>query len=667
MTNINQVELNINTIRFLAVDAVEKAKSGHPGAPMGAATLAYVLWDKFLKHNPKDPCWPDRDRFVLSAGHASMLLYSLLYLTGYHISLDDIKQFRQLGSKTPGHPEYGVTPGVEATTGPLGQGFACGIGMAIAERWLSQRYNRDGYEIINHNTYALISDGDMQEGVASEAASLAGTMKLGKIIYLYDSNDIQQDGKTNLAFQEKVGQRFESYGWNVIGPLDGLNVKELENAILCAKTQNERPNLIICKTIIGYGSLNKQGTNLAHGEPLGVEEVRLTKENLGWEYRNSFSIPPETLKHFRRALDRGKMAQDQWQEKFNRYASFYPEAAKEFLLLMAGELNKGWDKNLSHLFIDPKSNISTRDASGKILNAIADSVPLLIGGSADLAGSTRTKLNGYGDINSSDFSGRNIHFGLREHAMGAITNGLALHRGVIPFASTFLIFSDYMRPSMRLAAMMRLRVIYIFTHDSIGLGEDGPTHQPIEQIMNLRMVPNLVVIRPADATETVEAWKVAMTRKKGPTALILTRQSLPILDRTVLASVEGVRKGGYVLWESDRTPRVIFIGTGSEVHIALEAGKILMSKGVSVRVVSLPSWTLFDEQSSEYKAKVLPPEIKTRISIEAGTPIGWERYVGLEGEAIGISEFGMSAPGELLFKNFHLTSNNLVEKALKNL
>jgi transketolase len=664
MQELDLTAQNINTIRFLAVDAVEKAKSGHPGTPMGAAAIAYVLWDKFLKHNPEDPNWFNRDRFVLSAGHASMLLYSMLYLTGYSVSLNDIKQFRQLGSITPGHPEFGLTPGVEATAGPLGQGFANGVGMAIAEMWLARRYNRPGYEIINHNTFALISDGDLQEGISSEAASLAGTLKLGKLIYLYDSNDIQQDGKTIASFQENVAQRFLAYGWNVIGPIDGLNVIEVENALLAAKGQTAKPNLIICRTIIGYGSPNKAGTNLAHGEPLGLEEVRLSKENLNWKYQEPFSVPADSLDYFRKAIVEGKKAQNQWQELMDNYKVAYASESTELASIINGNLSKDWDNNLFSIS-ETKTPLATRDVSGKVLNAIAVSIPNLIAGAADLAGSTRTYLKGYGDFSAENYAGRNIRFGLREHAMGAITNGLVLHGGIIPCIGTFLVFSDYMRPTIRLAAMMRLRIIYVFSHDSIGVGEDGPTHQPVEQIMSLRLIPNLTVIRPADTAETIEAWKIALTNKKGPTALILTRQGVPVLNRESLGSADGVKKGGYILWESSPQPQAILIGTGSELQIALEAGKLLKEKGVSSRVVSLPCWSIFDQQSEEYKQGVFPSQIKVRLSIEAGTRIGWERYIGFNGKAIGLDCFGISAPGELVYKYFKLTANEMVEIALK--
>jgi transketolase len=665
MQNINIDELSINTIRFLSVDAVEKAKSGHPGTPMGAATLAYVLWDRFLKHNPKDPQWINRDRFVLSAGHASMLLYSLLFLTGYDLSLEEIKNFRQWGSKTPGHPEYGLTPGVETTTGPLGQGFANGVGMAIGERILSQRFNRPGFEIFDHYTYALVSDGDMEEGVSSEAGSLAGALKLGKLIYLYDSNQIQQDGPTSDSLLENVALRFQAYDWNVIGPIDGMDAEAVNSALITAQSQKLRPNLIICRTIIGYGSPNKAGTEKAHGEALGEDEVRLTKENLQWPFKEPFAVPEDALTHFRKATDRGKGLQEGWQTRFDEYRQKYPELAQQIESEMRGELPTGWDQELEQQLNNFTKSTATRDASGVLLNHIASKVPSLWGGAADLAVSTRTLLKGSGDFSAGNYAGRNLRFGLREHAMGAITNGIALHGGIIPFAASFLIFSDYMRPPMRLASLMKLRIIYIFSHDSIALGEDGPTHQPVEQLMGLRMIPNLMLIRPADATETLEAWKIAMFRREGPTALILTRQPVPVLDRSALSPASGVRKGGYILWESGTNPQVILMGTGSEVHTALEAGRILKGKNIAARVVSLPCWSLFDSQSESYRNGVLPPEISARISIEAGTPLGWEHYVGLKGHAIGISRFGASAPGNVIYEKLGLTAQQVVDEALR--
>jgi transketolase len=658
-------ELCINTIRFLAVDAVEKAKSGHPGAPLGQAAMAYVLWDKFLKHNPADSGWADRDRFILSAGHASSLLYSLLYLTGYGLSLQELMEFRQWGSRTPGHPEYGLTPGVEATTGPLGQGFANGVGMAMAERWLAQRYNRPGYEIINHNTYAIVSDGDLQEGIASEAASLAGTLRLGKLIYLYDDNDISIEGTTDITFAEDVGRRFQAYGWRVIGPIDGINILAVDQALRTAQADASQPNLIICRTVIGYGSPNKAGTASAHGEPLGPEETRLTKEHLGWYYRDPFMVPAEVLKHFRLALERGNVHQKKWQNLLKSYSREYPEQAEQLAADISGKIPDGWDAGLADLFQSSDKPMATREASGRVMNVIAGEVSAFAGGSADLAPSIKTNLKGLGEYGCQDYCGRNMHFGVREHAMGAICNGMSLHKGIIPYGATFLIFSDYMRASIRLAALMKIRVVYIFSHDSVALGEDGPTHQPVEQLMSLRLIPDLVTIRPADATETAEAWKIALERSQGPTALVLSRQNLPVLDRAALAPASGVKQGGYILWEAGKSPQVILIGTGSETHIALEAGKMLEQKGVKARVVSLPSWELFEAQSADYRHSILPPDIRARVSIEAGVRLGWEKYVGHEGIAIGLSHFGASAPGDVIYKQWGLTAQNVADTALR--
>ncbi|MFQ6122046.1 MAG: transketolase [Dehalococcoidales bacterium] len=657
-------ELCINTMRFLAVDAVQKANSGHPGAPMGAAPMAYVLWDRFLKHNPNDPKWLDRDRFVLSCGHASAMLFALLYLTGYNLPLEELKQFRQWESKTPGHPEYGLTPGVETTSGPLGQGFANGVGMAIAERWLAVNYNRPGHEIIDHYTYAIVSDGDLMEGVSSEAASLAGTLRLGKLIYLYDDNDISIEGNTDITFTENVSQRFQAYGWHVVGPINGMDVASVEQAIRTAQAETIHPSLIICRTIIGYGSPNKAGTGAVHGEPLGEEEVRLTKQNLGWTYDEPFTVPPEVLAHFRRAKERGRRYQQEWQKKLEAYRQAYPDDARQLEEDLRGDLPEGWDSDLAGLFKSGDKPIATRVASGQVMNAIAPKVHSLMGGAGDLAPSTKTILKDKGDFGATNYRGRNLHFGVREHAMGGIATGLALHGGIIPYAATFLIFSDYMRPPIRLAAMMGLRVIYIFTHDSVGIGEDGPTHQPVEQLMGLRAIPNLVVIRPADATETVEAWKIALQRREGPTALILTRQNLPVLDREALAPASGVQRGGYILWEAAALPEVILIGTGSEVHIALEAGKLLQEKGIAARVVSLPSWELFDAQPEEYRSSVLPASVRARVSMEAGVPLGWERYVGSHGVVIGLSRFGASAPGRVIYQQLGLTAQHMAEEAL---
>ena len=665
MTTPEFDELCINTMRFLAVDAVQKANSGHPGAPMGAAAMAYVLWDRFLKHNPDDPKWPDRDRFVLSCGHASAMLYALLYLTGYRLPLEELKQFRQWGSKTPGHSEYGPTPGVETTTGPLGQGFANGVGMAIAERWLAANYNRPGHEIINHYTYAIVSDGDLMEGVSSEAASLAGTLRLGKLIYLYDDNDISIEGNTDITFTENVSQRFQAYGWHVVGPINGLDIASVDSAIRMAQAESSRPSLIICQTIIGYGSPNKAGTASAHGEPLGEEEVRLAKERLGWTYEQPFTVPPEVLAHFRQAPERGKHYQEGWQDRLKAYRQAYPDEAGQLEEALRGDLPEGWDSDLADLFKSGDKPIATRAASGQVMNAIAPKVHFLMGGAGDLAPSTKTILKDKGDFAVNNYYGYNMHFGVREHAMGGIASGMALHGGVIPYTATFLIFSDYMRPPIRLAAMMKLRVIYIFSHDSVGLGEDGPTHQPVEQLVGLRTVPNLVVLRPADATETAEAWKIALQRRHGPTALLLSRQNLPVLDREVLAPASGVQRGGYVLWEAAAPPDVILIGTGSEVHISLEAGKLLQEKGVAARVVSLPSWELFDDQPAEYRHSVLPADIGARVSMEAGVLLGWERYVGPDGVAIGLSRFGASAPWQVIYQQLGLTAQHMADEALR--
>jgi len=655
----------LNTIRFLAVDAVEKANSGHPGAPMDMAAMAYTLWQRFLKHNPHNPDWTDRDRFILSAGHASMLLYALLYLTGYDLSLDDIKNFRQWGSRTPGHPEHGTTPGVEATTGPLGQGFANGVGMAIAERHLAARYNKPGFDIVDHYTYAVCSDGDLMEGVASEAASLAGTLKLGKLIYLYDNNHITIEGSTNITFKEDVGQRFRAYGWQVIGPIEGMSVEAIDAAIRQARSDSEHPSLIICNTTIGYGSPNKAGTNHAHGEPLGKEETLLAKQKLGWTYPEPFTVPEDVLKHFRTSVEKGIQLESDWNRMFDSYAKAYPEEARQFKVDINGDLPAGWDSSLDTMFASMMKPIATREASELVINALAAKIPSFMGGSADLAPSTKTLIKNAGDFNSTTHAGRNLHFGVREHAMGAVANGMSLHGGVIPYTATFLIFYDYMRPSLRLAALTGDRVVFIFTHDSIGLGEDGPTHQPVEQLLGLRSVPNLTTIRPADAMETAEAWKLALEKGNGPTALILTRQALPVIDRNEMSLSSGVRRGGYTLWQSAEEPEIILIGTGSEVHIALEAARILKEKGIAARVVSLPSWEIFEAQSEEYRRSVIPPEIKARISIEAGSTLGWCRYTGDGGVAIGIDHFGASAPGKVLYDKFGITAQRVVAEAMR--
>ena len=658
-------ELCVNSLRFLAVDAVQKAKSGHPGMPMGAAVMAYVLWQRFLKHNPQDPSWANRDRFILSAGHASAMLYSLLYLSGYELPLEEIKSFRQWGSKTPGHPEYGLTPGVEATTGPLGQGFANGVGMAIAERRLAAQYNRPGHDIINHYTYAICSDGDMMEGVSSEAASLAGTLGLGKLIYLYDDNNISIEGDTDITFAEDAGQRFRSYGWQVIGPVDGMSEDAVDAAVKEAQADSKRPSLIICNTIIGYGSPNKANSGSAHGEPLGEEEVKLAKEKLGWQYEETFTVPDEALANFRQALDKGKKKQAEWQAKMQAYRSAYPEEAKQLELALSGELPAGWGDVLGGLFSTEDKPMATREASGKIINALAVKLPSLMGGSADLAPSTKTIIKDGGDFGADNYGGRNMHFGVREHAMGAIANGMALHGGIIPYTATFLIFYDYMRPPVRLAAMMHQRVIFVYTHDSIGLGEDGPTHQPVEQLAGMRAVPNLNVIRPADAVETAAAWKVAIESKNSPTALVLTRQKLPNLDREKMSAEGSAEKGGYILWQASEKPQVILMASGSEVHIALEAGKLLKEKGVDASVVSLPCWELFDEQPQQYRDKVLPPEVRARVSIEAAATMGWCRYTGSEGVNIGIDRFGASAPYQTIYEQLGLTAQRVMQETEK--
>jgi transketolase len=631
---------------------------------MGAAPMAYVLWTRFLKHNPTNPHWPDRDRFVLSAGHGSMLLYSLLHLTGYDLPLEELQNFRQWGSRTAGHPEHSLTPGVETTTGPLGQGFANGVGMAIAERFLAEHFNRPGHTMVDHTTYAIVSDGDLMEGVASEAASLAGHLGLGKLIYLYDDNHISIEGSTDLAFTEDVERRFEAYGWHVQRVDDGNDLAAIAAAIEAAQAATEQPSLIMVRTHIAYGSPGKQDTAEAHGAPLGEEEVRRTKENLAWPIEPSFYIPAEVLPHFREAMERGQAWEAEWRARFEAYAAEYPELAAEWQTAMNGQLLAGWDADLPD-FSPADGPLATRQVSGQVLNAIAPHLPTLLGGSADLAPSTNTLLKKYGDITGGDFSGRNLHFGVREHAMGSIANGMALHGGLIPYTGTFLVFSDYMRPPIRLAAMMGLPVIFIFTHDSVWLGEDGPTHQPIEQLAALRAIPSLIVLRPADAAETVEAWRVALTHRDGPVALALTRQKLPVLDRTERTDADGVARGAYVLADAEsERPDILLIATGSEVHLALEAREQLAEQGVKARVVSMPSWELFDRQPPTYRDQILPPTVTTRLAIEAGVPQGWQRYVGLAGEVIGLNRFGASAPYKTLMEKFGFTAENIASRAL---
>jgi transketolase len=658
-------QLSINTIRMLAVDAVEKARSGHPGMPMGTAALAYVLWTRFLKHNPANPQWPDRDRFVLSAGHGSMLLYSLLHLTGYDLPLDELKQFRQWGSRTPGHPEFGLTPGVETTTGPLGQGFANGVGMAIAEAFLAAHFNRPDHTIVNHYTYVIVSDGDLMEGVASEAASLAGHLQLGKLIYLYDDNGISIDGSTDLTFTEQVAMRFDAYGWHVQDISDGNDLSTLDAALRAAQAERTKPSLILVHTHIAYGSPGKQDSAEAHGAPLGAEEVKRTKEFFNWPQEPLFYVPDQALAHFRTAIERGQSQEAEWRSRFASYAATYPELAAEWQLALSRELPSGWEASLP-TFKAEDGSMATRVASGRVLNAIAPTVPYLIGGSADLATSNNTLLRGAGEFSPQNRGGRNLYFGVREHGMGAILNGITLHGGLIPYGATFLIFSDYMRPAIRLAALSELPVIYVFTHDSIGLGEDGPTHQPVEHLAALRAIPQLTVIRPADANETVVAWRVALTQQRGPVALVLTRQNLPIFDRTRMAAPDGLEQGAYVLIDvAGRTPDLILIASGSEVVLAVEACMQLAQQGVPTRVVSMPSWELFEQQPQAYRETVLPPSVHKRLAIEAGVPQGWRDYVGPEGDIIGLTRFGASAPAPVLMDKLGFNVPNVVARALK--
>ncbi len=672
-------QLCINTIRMLSVDAVEKANSGHPGAPMGLAAAAYLLWTRFLKYNPRNPSWPDRDRFVLSAGHASMLLYSMLHLTGYDVPLDQIKQFRQWGSRTPGHPERELTPGVETTTGPLGQGFGNGIGMAIAEAYLAARYNRPGHEIINHYTYAIVSDGDLMEGVAAEAASLAGHLRLCKLVYLYDNNHISLAASTDLTFTEDRAKRFEAYGWHAQIVEDGNDLAAMERALRAARSEITRPSLILLRTHIGFGSPGKQDSFESHGSPLGKEEVRLTKKNLGWPEEPPFFIPDEALARFRDSIAKGQQTEAEWKERFSAYAREFPELARELEQALRDELASRWDAAIPDFPADAKG-LATRVASGKILNAIAPKLPTLIGGSADLNPSTHTVLQKLGDFESpeKDFAasqgaagggfnhaGRNIHFGVREHAMGSICNGMAAHGGIIPFASTFLMFSDYMRPSIRLAALMELGVIYVFTHDSIGVGEDGPTHQPIEQLAALRSIPRLIVLRPADANETAVAWRVAIEARKHPVALALTRQNVPTLDRGQFAAADGLRRGAYVLSDAPNGKAdLILIASGSEVSLIVAAREKLLEQNIRARIVSMPSWELFNLQSEEYRNSVLPPSIRPRLAVEAALPQGWHRYVGDGGAVLGVERFGASAPGNVVMEKFGFTVANVVERAV---
>ena len=655
-------QLCTNTIRFLSADAVQKANSGHPGMPMGMADAAYVLWTQYLKHNPAHPAWVDRDRFVLSAGHGSMLLYSLLYLTGYDLSLDEIKRFRQWESKTPGHPEYDLEAGIETTTGPLGQGFATGVGMALATRMLAARYNKPGHEIVNHHIYGIVSDGDLMEGVASEAASLAGHLGLSEIIYLYDDNKISLVGPTAWAYTEDAGARFRAYDW-FVQEVDGLDQEGIAAAIRAAQAEQERPSLIMVRSHIGYGAPTKQDTASAHGSPLGEAEVNGAKAALGWPLEPAFLIPDEALAHMRGALAAGEAAEAAWQARFDAYAAAYPDLAAEFSARMAGELPAGWDADLP-AFADTSKPIATRNAANVAQNAIAARVPALVGGSADLSASTKTLINGEGNLGKDDFVSRNIRFGVREHAMGAMVNGLALHGGFIPYGGTFLTFSDYMRPAIRLAALMGVHVIYVFTHDSVWLGEDGPTHQPVEHVAALRTIPGLTVVRPSDATESAAAWQYAV-EASGPVALILSRQNLDVLDRSVYPPASELTKGAYVLADAEGTPDVILIATGSEVAVALAARAALAGKGVAARVVAMPSWELFEAQDQAYRDAVLPPAVTARLAIEAGISMGWARYVGPAGDVVALDRFGASAPYKVLMEKWGFTGPAVAARALK--
>jgi transketolase len=671
-------QLSINTIRFLSVDAVQKAKSGHPGMPLGAAPMAYVLWTRLLKHNPRNPGWFNRDRFVLSAGHGSMLLYSLLHLTGYDLSLEDIKQFRQFGSRTPGHPERGHTPGVETTTGPLGQGFANAVGMAIAEAQLAARYNRPGFEVIDHATWAIVSDGDLMEGVASEAASLAGHLRLGKLTCLYDDNYVTLAAGTDITFSEDRARRFEAYGWHTASVPDGNDLAAIDAALRAARAETARPSLILVRTHIGYGSPNKHDSFEAHGSPLGIEEVQLTKQNLGWPTEPPFLIPEAALSRFRDAVARGAREEAASNERMAAYAQTFPDLAEELRRTLGGELPRDWDADMPVFPADAKG-MATRAASGKVMNAIAPRLPALMGGSADLDPSTFTALKELGDFNPApgkgidtqgsegggwSYAGRNLHFGVREHAMGAIVNGMAAHGGIVPYGSTFLIFSDYMRPPIRLAALMGLRVIHVFTHDSIALGEDGPTHQPVEQLAALRAIPNLTVIRPGDANETAVAWRVAVETPDRPVLLVLSRQAVPTLDRSRYASADGLRRGAYVLCDArDGRPDLILIASGAEVGLIVAAAERLAAEGAQVRCVSMPSWELFDALPLADRDAVLPPAVRARLAVEAGAAQGWHRYVGDAGDVLSVERFGASAPGEVVLSEYGFTVEEVCKRA----
>ncbi len=665
MTSHDLQSQAVYTLRFLSADMVEQAHSGHPGLPMGAAAMAFTLWTRHLRHNPRNPRWPGRDRFILSGGHGSALLYSLLYLSGYDLSLDDLRAFRQWGSRTPGHPEYGLTPGVETTTGPLGQGFANGVGMAIAQAHLAALFNRPGYPLFDHYIYAIVTDGDLMEGVSAEAASLAGHLRLGKLIYLYDDNRISIDGSTDLTFSEDRARRFEAYGWQVLHVEDGNDVEAIDAALRAAQA-DERPSLIVCRTIIGYGAPTRQGTAKAHGEPLGEEELRAAKEAVGWPLEK-FYVPEEVLRFFRQAVERGAQQEAKWREMFEAYRREYPDLATELARRLEGRLSEAWDEALP-VFAAEAKGPATRAASGKVLEALAQRVPELMGGSADLTPSNNTRPTFFTDFQKETPQGRYLRFGVREHAMGAILNGMALYGGVIPYGGTFLVFSDYMRPAIRLAALSHLGVIYVFTHDSIGLGEDGPTHQPVEHLAALRAIPNLAVIRPADANEVVYAWKVALERRHAPTALVLSRQNLPVLDRSRYASAEGLLRGAYILADlGNGDPQIALMASGSEVALIVEAGERLAEAGYAVRLISFPSWELFEAQEESYRKQVLPPSLKARLAVEAGVRQGWERYLGEKGNMISLERFGASAPGKVLFEQFGFTVERVVTLAIETL
>jgi transketolase len=661
-TDKERLELrSINTIRTLAMDAVQKANSGHPGTPMALAPVAFVLWDRYLRHNPASPHWPNRDRFVLSNGHASMLLYSLLYLTGYGLTLDDLKDFRQWGSRTPGHPEYGVTPGVETTTGPLGQGVSNSVGMAIAQRWLAAHFNSNNHTLIDYRVYALCGDGDLMEGISQEAASLAGHLGLANLTWIYDNNHITIEGNTALTFSDDVACRFASYHWNVLRVSDANDLDALDAAIRAALKQQEQPSLIIVDTHIAWGAPHKHDTSAAHGEPLGEEEIRLTKQAYGWPPDEHFFVPPEVLDYMRRAISRGEQREREWNAVLAQLRSENPDLAGEWDLLQTGELRPGWDAHMQAFPVDPRG-MATREAGAVAESAIAKHVPWMVGGSADLSPSTRTRLEGVEDFSRDDYHGRNFHFGIREHAMGGILNGMALSKLRV-FGSTFLIFSDYMRPAIRLSALMELPVIYVFTHDSIGLGEDGPTHQPIEHLMSLRLIPRMVVVRPGDANETAEAWRLAMQVKDHPIALVLTRQAIPIVDRTKYASAEGLRRGAYVLADSPGEPQGVLMASGSEVQLCLQAHEQLTREGIRTRVVSMPSWELFNRQEQDYRDSVLPPRLHARVAVEAGSGLGWREYVGSEGRVIALYDFGASAPVKDLLRHFGFTAERVAREA----